>query len=192
MDPQTFGAFVAENRKALGLTQADLAQRLQVTAKAVSGGSGGKGFPDIGTIQPLAKALELSVLELMESRRRADGPAFEEEVTNVMKATVEIQRETRRAGADRPGTGAVCLSFGGGAGRRGGYGKPGRRAFSGGRGRRAGVCLYYCLENWETRKAGGSMHPRCDWGRGLCPAAPFMTRKARERRALSRAFVAKL
>lgn len=36
MDPQEFGVFVQARRKELGMTQSDLAEKLQVTAKAVS------------------------------------------------------------------------------------------------------------------------------------------------------------
>lgn len=153
MDPQTFGAFVAENRKALGLTQADLAQRLQVTAKAVSRWERGKGFPDIGTIQPLAKALELSVLELMESRRRADGPAFEEEVTNVMKATVEIQRETRRQERTALGLGMFAFLLVAVLAGVGVTGSLGGVLFLGAVAAVPEIALYYCLENWEDKES---------------------------------------
>ena len=36
VDAEKLGAFIAENRKAKGMTQADLAGKLQVTDKAVS------------------------------------------------------------------------------------------------------------------------------------------------------------
>ena len=36
MDNERFGAFVAERRRALGLTQKELARRLHLTDKAVS------------------------------------------------------------------------------------------------------------------------------------------------------------
>lgn len=74
MDAQKFGAFVAEHRKEKNMTQADLAAKLQVTDKAVSRWERGLGFPDINTIEPLADALELSVLELMKSERMDEAP----------------------------------------------------------------------------------------------------------------------
>ena len=45
MDAQKFGAFIAEMRKARGLTQAALAAQLHVTDKAVSRWERGLGFP---------------------------------------------------------------------------------------------------------------------------------------------------
>ena len=71
MDAHKFGAFVAKCRKERNMTQADLALKIQVTDKAVSRWERGIGFPDINTIEPLANALEVSVLELMKSERMA-------------------------------------------------------------------------------------------------------------------------
>ena len=52
-------------REAKALTQAQLAEVLGITAKAVSKWETGKGLPDITLIEPLAKALGVSVAELM-------------------------------------------------------------------------------------------------------------------------------
>ena len=67
MDAHKFGAFVARRRNERNMTQADLASKIQVTDKAVSRWERGLGFPDINIIEPLADALEVSVLELMKS-----------------------------------------------------------------------------------------------------------------------------
>ena len=69
MDPKVFGTFIAKRRKEKNMTQADLAEKLNVTDKAVSRWERGIGFPDINTIEPLASALEISVPELMKSER---------------------------------------------------------------------------------------------------------------------------
>ena len=69
MDAHKFGNFVAIARKENHMTQAELASKLQVTDKAVSRWERGLGFPDINTLEPLAEALGLSVLELMKSER---------------------------------------------------------------------------------------------------------------------------
>lgn len=70
MDPEKFGAFVALCRKEKNMTQLELAQELKVTDKAVSRWERGKGFPDISLLVPLAEALDITVLELMNSERR--------------------------------------------------------------------------------------------------------------------------
>lgn len=49
------------------MTQAGLAGKIGVTDKAVSRWERGLGFPDINTMEPLATALGVSLLELMKS-----------------------------------------------------------------------------------------------------------------------------
>lgn len=70
MDPKKFGAFVALCRKEKNMTQLELAQELKITDKAVSRWERGKGFPDISLLVPLAEALDITVLELMNSEKR--------------------------------------------------------------------------------------------------------------------------
>ena len=53
-------------REAKGLTQAELARQLLVSAKTVSKWETAKGLPDISLLEPLAAALGVSVLELMQ------------------------------------------------------------------------------------------------------------------------------
>ncbi len=47
------------------MTQGILADKLNVTDKAVSRWERGIGFPDISTVLPLSEALNISVQELM-------------------------------------------------------------------------------------------------------------------------------
>ena len=63
MDNQKLGIFITELRKEKGLTQAQLAQKLNVTDKAVSKWERGVGFPDIKLLEPLADVLDISLLE---------------------------------------------------------------------------------------------------------------------------------
>ena len=47
------------------MTQEELAQKINVSSKAVSKWETGRGFPDIGLLEILAKALDVSVIELL-------------------------------------------------------------------------------------------------------------------------------
>ncbi len=69
MDSNKMGAFIAQVRKERGLTQLELAQKINVTDKAVSKWERGVGFPDIKIIEALAEALGVSVSELMNGER---------------------------------------------------------------------------------------------------------------------------
>lgn len=59
------GTAIRRLRETKGLTQAQLADQVGVSAKAVSKWETAKGLPDISLIEPLSRALGVSVLELM-------------------------------------------------------------------------------------------------------------------------------
>ncbi len=65
MDTYITGAIIKKLREAKGLTQTQLAERIGVSSKAVSKWETAKGLPDITLIEPLAKSLGVSVIELM-------------------------------------------------------------------------------------------------------------------------------
>ena len=65
MNDYEFGNYIYERRCKAGMTQSEMAEQLGVTNKAVSKWETGKGFPDISLLEPLAKALLVSVTELL-------------------------------------------------------------------------------------------------------------------------------
>ena len=65
MDTYITGQTIKNLREKRGFTQAELADKLGVTDKAISKWETAKGLPDISLIEPLAKALSVSVMELM-------------------------------------------------------------------------------------------------------------------------------
>ena len=65
MDNYVTGAVIRRLREDQHLTQEELAQRIHVSGKAVSKWETGQGFPDVSLLEPLAKALRISVLELL-------------------------------------------------------------------------------------------------------------------------------
>lgn len=90
MDAKKLGAFIAECRKAKGWTQAELAAQLHVTDKAVSRWERGVGFPDIATLEPLAEALGVSILELMRAQRLGGGGVAEQEAAAAVSDTLQV------------------------------------------------------------------------------------------------------
>lgn len=72
MDTAYTGNQIATRRKALGMTQKDLAEKLHVTDKAVSKWERGLNFPDLGLMESLAAVLETTpacLLGLEEANR---------------------------------------------------------------------------------------------------------------------------
>ncbi len=68
MDQYITGSIIKKLREAKEMTQAELAQKLGISDKAVSKWETGKGYPDITLIEPLAQALEISVSELFSGQ----------------------------------------------------------------------------------------------------------------------------
>ena len=65
MDNYVTGAVIKRLRENKKMTQEELAQKIFVTSKAVSKWETGKGFPDVGLLEALGKALDVSVIELL-------------------------------------------------------------------------------------------------------------------------------
>lgn len=72
MDSYITGNTIKNLREKKGLTQAQLAQLVGVSDKAVSKWETAKGLPDITLIEPLAKALSVSVMELFSGDKVAN------------------------------------------------------------------------------------------------------------------------
>ena len=75
MDSGKTGALIAEARKAMGLTQRQLAETLHISDRTVSKWERGAGFPDVALLEPLADALGLKVRSLL--RGEAEPPEAE-------------------------------------------------------------------------------------------------------------------
>ena len=69
MNSYVTGAAIRQLRENRGFTQAELAEKIGVSAKTVSKWETGKGLPDISLLQPLAGALGVSVIELMNGEQ---------------------------------------------------------------------------------------------------------------------------
>lgn len=65
MNTYVTGSIIKTLREQNKLTQAELAERIGVSSKTVSKWETGKGLPDISLLQPLARSLGVSVIELM-------------------------------------------------------------------------------------------------------------------------------
>ena len=65
MNTYVTSATIRQLRENRNLTQAELAEKIGVSSKTVSKWETAKGLPDISLLQPLAQALNISVIELM-------------------------------------------------------------------------------------------------------------------------------
>lgn len=65
MNQYVTGTVIRNLREKKGLTQQQLAEKLNVSDKAVSKWETGKGYPDITLLEPIANAFSISVTELI-------------------------------------------------------------------------------------------------------------------------------
>ena len=78
MDRYVTGATIRRLRENKKMTQEELAGKLFVSSKAVSKWETGQGFPDVSLLEPLSKAFDISVIELLsgvdiQNRNRASN-----------------------------------------------------------------------------------------------------------------------
>ena len=68
MNEYVTGTTIKTLRESKGMTQAELADKIFVTAKAVSKWETGHGLPDISLLEGLGKALGISIIELLNGQ----------------------------------------------------------------------------------------------------------------------------
>lgn len=116
MEKESFGAFIAQQRKEKNLTQKELAEKLMISDKAVSKWERGLSFPDITLLEPLADILSVTISELMEGRKIDMKDQFNaDDLEKAVKTTLEMNKEEQneengRRLAERIVT-AVCFTL---------------------------------------------------------------------------------
>ena len=83
MDQTTTGQFIKNMRKECGLTQREVAEKLNISEKTVSKWETGKGLPDVGLMLPLCKILKISVNELLSGQKLDDKGYVERAEENI-------------------------------------------------------------------------------------------------------------
>ena len=68
MDQIKIGKFIQERRKKKKLTQSELAEKLNVTDRAISKWENGVCLPDVNNVQELCKLLEITINDLFSGQ----------------------------------------------------------------------------------------------------------------------------
>ena len=71
MNPYVTGNVIKELREKCQLTQVELAEKIGVSDKTISKWETAKGYPDISLLEPIAKALGVSMTELVTGNAEA-------------------------------------------------------------------------------------------------------------------------
>ena len=73
MDNIKFGEFIVKLRKEKNMTQKELAEKLNLTDKAISKWERGLSFPDIIMLKPLSELFDVSIIELLNGERENES-----------------------------------------------------------------------------------------------------------------------
>lgn len=72
MDQMKIGNFLKELRKEKGITQAQLAETLNVSARTVSRWETGSNMPDISILVDIADYYDISIPEIINGERKSE------------------------------------------------------------------------------------------------------------------------
>ncbi len=96
MDANMTGVFIAQLRRDSSLTQKQLADRLNVSDKAVSRWETGKGYPDIETLVALGNIFGITVNELLAGVRVTAAECGETAEKNIIEISKGAKKTRRR------------------------------------------------------------------------------------------------
>lgn len=96
MEQQMIGKFISSCRKEKGLTQMQLAEKLNITNRAISKWETGKSMPDVSLMLDLCNILGITVNELLSGERIAMEnyqKRAEENLMELQAKKEKVQRE---------------------------------------------------------------------------------------------------
>lgn len=96
MTAKECGIFIAELRKEKKLTQKQLADKLNVSDKAVSRWETGKGYPDVNTLVCLSEFFGITVNELLAGKRLEKEELTQIADSNVINAIITKEKEIKK------------------------------------------------------------------------------------------------
>ena len=97
MDQIKIGKFIASCRKEEGMTQAELAEKLGISDRAVSKWETGKSMPDSGIMLELCRFLKINVNELLSGERIMAEFYSKQVEENLLTMKREVEERDRRA-----------------------------------------------------------------------------------------------
>ena len=109
MDQLKIGAFLKKLRKEKGLTQEQLAEKLNVSSRTVSRWETGSNMPDIGILVEIAVFFDVSIPEIISGERKSEN--MDQETRETAVAMAEYSQNELKTGKQKV-IGILMLSFG--------------------------------------------------------------------------------
>ena len=95
MDQIKVGKFISECRKNKNMTQAELAEKLNITDRAISRWETGKGIPDASLMLALCNELDISVNELLSGEKVENDKYINNAEENLLLLTKQIEKRKK-------------------------------------------------------------------------------------------------
>ena len=111
MNQEKIGKFIAQRRKAAGLTQMQLAEKLGVTDRAVSKWETGKAMPDVSLMLTLCAELQISVNDLLHGEEISMANYNEEAEKMLFEMVKQKEEADKRLLRMEIVVGVVCIAF---------------------------------------------------------------------------------
>lgn len=95
MDQIITGKFISAERKRKGLTQKQLAEKLNISDKTISKWECGNGFPEVSLLLPLCEVLEITVNELLAGEHISEKEYRKKAEENMMDMIKEKEENKK-------------------------------------------------------------------------------------------------
>ncbi len=95
MNQEKTGKFISKLRKEKGLTQSDLAEKMNVSTNAVSKWERGLSFPDVSLYKNLCKELDISIEELINGEKGSSEESKEKAIINTLNEKDKVKKNSR-------------------------------------------------------------------------------------------------
>lgn len=96
MTSKECGDFISELRKEKKLTQKELAEKINVSDKAVSRWETGKGYPDVTSLVSLSEYFDVSVNELLSGKRLTVEDIKDTADENLISVFEQVQKNKKK------------------------------------------------------------------------------------------------
>ena len=100
LNPKQMGSFLQTERKQMGMTQAELSEKLNVSPQAVSNWERGETLPDVSILLDLAGALHCSVDAILSGGKGCGGFRRHVTVAQMQEALSSLDRIGELLGRD--------------------------------------------------------------------------------------------
>ena len=96
MNQKKIGKFIAKVRKEKNMTQQELANKLNITDRAISHWENGRSMPDAGIMLELCKLLDINVNELLSAKKIIKESYNEQAEENLLEMRREIESKNKK------------------------------------------------------------------------------------------------